>query len=112
MLLAIDVGNTNTVFALHDGSDIVGEWRCRTERQRTADEYFVWLKELMEHAGLKPDVHSVVISSVVPQVVFNLRTCSPTGISTPARWWSASPRSTSARGRGSIRPPMSARTGW
>jgi type III pantothenate kinase len=76
MLLAIDVGNTNTVFALHDGRDIVGEWRCRTERQRTADEYFVWLKELMEHAGLKPDVHSVVISSVVPQVLFNLRVLS------------------------------------
>jgi type III pantothenate kinase len=73
MLLAIDVGNTNTVFALHDGTAIVGDWRCRTERQRTADEYFVWLKELMEHAGLKPEVRSVVISSVVPQVVFNLR---------------------------------------
>jgi type III pantothenate kinase len=73
MLLAIDVGNTNTVFALHDGAAIVGEWRCRTERQRTADEYFVWLQQLMENAGLQPQVHSVVISSVVPQVVFNLR---------------------------------------
>ena len=41
MLLAIDVGNTNMVFALHDGSQVVAEWRCRTERQRTADEYFV-----------------------------------------------------------------------
>jgi type III pantothenate kinase len=73
MLLAIDVGNTNTVFALHDGKAIVGEWRCRTERQRTADEYFVWLQQLMEFAGLKPAVRSVVISSVVPQVLFNLR---------------------------------------
>jgi type III pantothenate kinase len=73
MLLAIDVGNTNTVFALHDGEAIVGEWRCRTERQRTADEYFAWLQQLMEFAGLKPDVRSVVISSVVPQVLFNLR---------------------------------------
>jgi type III pantothenate kinase len=76
MLLAIDVGNTNTVFALHDGKAIVGEWRCRTERQRTADEYFVWLQQLMEFAGLKPDVRSVVISSVVPQVLFNLRVLS------------------------------------
>ncbi len=76
MLLAIDVGNTNTVFALHDGTAIVGEWRCRTERQRTADEYFVWLQQLMEFAGLRPDVRSVVISSVVPQVLFNLRVLS------------------------------------
>jgi type III pantothenate kinase len=73
MLLAIDVGNTNMVFAVHDGTRTVAEWRCRTERQRTADEYFVWLQQLMEHAGLPQDVRSVVISSVVPQVVFNLR---------------------------------------
>lgn len=76
MLLAIDVGNTNTVFALHDGENVVTEWRCSTDRQRTADEYFVWLDQLMEFAGLKPEVRSVVISSVVPQVVFNLRVLS------------------------------------
>ena len=73
MLLAIDVGNTNMVFALHDGERVVAEWRCRTERQRTADEYFVWLEQLMDHAGIEAEVRSVVISSVVPQVVFNLR---------------------------------------
>ena len=38
MLLAIDVGNTNTVFALHDGTEVIAEWRCSTDRQRTADE--------------------------------------------------------------------------
>ncbi|HRO12709.1 type III pantothenate kinase [Amaricoccus sp.] len=73
MLLAIDVGNTNMVFALHDGTHVVAEWRCRTERQRTADEYFVWLEQLMDHAGIEATIASVVISSVVPQVVFNLR---------------------------------------
>ena len=51
MLLAIDVGNTNAVFAVHDGQRVVGEWRCRTERQRTADEYFVWLRQLMDFGG-------------------------------------------------------------
>lgn len=76
MLLAVDVGNTNTVFALHDGSAVIAEWRCATERQRTADEYWVWLSQLFEHAGLQMDVRSVVISSVVPQVVFNLRVLS------------------------------------
>lgn len=76
MLLAIDVGNTNTVFALHDGTSVVAEWRCSTDRHRTADEYFVWLRHLFDHHGIDPAVRSVVISSVVPQVVFNLRVLS------------------------------------
>lgn len=76
MLLVIDVGNTNTVFALHDGTEFLAEWRCRTAHRRTADEYFVWLKQLMTHTGLDGTVRSVVISSVVPQVVFNLRVLS------------------------------------
>ena len=74
MLLAIDVGNTNMVFALHDGERVVAEWRCRTERQRTADEYFVWLRQLMDLDGhRRRRSRPVVVSSVVPQVVFNLR---------------------------------------
>ena len=76
MLLAIDVGNTNMVFALHDGSKVIADWRCRTERQRTADEYYVWLRQLMDLNGIAPRVRAVVISSVVPQVVFNLRVLS------------------------------------
>ncbi len=54
MLLAIDVGNTNTVCALHDGKDFVADWRCNTESVRTADQYFVWLRQLMQHHGLDP----------------------------------------------------------
>jgi type III pantothenate kinase len=73
MLLAIDVGNTNIVFALHDGAREVAAWRCRTERARTADEYFVWLKQLMQHEAIDVEITDVIISSVVPQVVFNLR---------------------------------------
>jgi type III pantothenate kinase len=76
MLLAIDVGNTNMVFALHDGEKLVAEWRCRTERQRTADEYYVWLRQLMDLNGIPAEVRAVVVSSVVPQVVFNLRVLS------------------------------------
>ncbi len=76
MLLAIDVGNTNCVFALHDGAQTLGEWRCRTEHKRTADEYFVWLQQLMAHEALTVEVTDVIISSVVPQVVFNLRVLS------------------------------------
>jgi type III pantothenate kinase len=76
MLLAVDVGNTNMVFALHDGVRVVAEWRCRTDRQRTADEYYVWLRQLMDLAGIEPKVRRVIVSSVVPQVVFNLRVLS------------------------------------
>ncbi len=73
MLLAIDVGNTNTVFAIHDGQDFLSDWRCATEHQRTADEYWVWLNTLIKLDGLDVDITEVIVSSVVPQVVFNLR---------------------------------------
>src|SRR5690606_23383065 len=65
--------NTNAVFALHDGTQLIREWRCRTERARTADEYFVWLRQLMDFSGVSGQVESVIVSSVVPQVLFNLR---------------------------------------
>ncbi|MEM0923181.1 MAG: type III pantothenate kinase [Pseudomonadota bacterium] len=74
MLLAIDVGNTNTVFALHDGEGFLDEWRCNTEGVRTADQYFVWLNQLMRHGGLDPKIiDEVVISNVAPATLFNLR---------------------------------------
>lgn len=74
MLLAIDVGNTNTVFALHDGNRFVAEWRMNTESVRTADQYFVWLRQLMQHAGRAPsEIENVVISNTAPATLFNLR---------------------------------------
>ena len=53
MLLAIDVGNTNTVFAVYDDNNFLVEWRCATEASRTADEYYVWLSSLIEFSGAK-----------------------------------------------------------
>ena len=77
MLLCIDTGNTNTVFAIWDGNEFLGTWRTTTEHQRTADQYFVGLSTLMEAQGLKDVViDEVVISSTVPRVVFNLRVLS------------------------------------
>ncbi len=74
MLLCIDTGNTNTVFAIWDGASFLGEWRASTEHQRTADQYFVWLTTLMRASGLEDvTIEEVVISSTVPRVVFNLR---------------------------------------
>ncbi len=74
MLLAIDVGNTNSVFAIHDGRRFQGEWRIATDVKRTADEYFVWLRQLMHHAGLSPsDIDAVVLSSTAAGTIFNIR---------------------------------------
>ena len=74
MLLAIDQGNTNTRFAVHDGSAFIGQWRASTDAARTADEYAVWLTQLFDLQGLKlAAIDACIISSVVPQSVFNLR---------------------------------------
>lgn len=73
MLLAIDCGNTNTVFALWQGDRALGTWRMATDHRRTADEYFVWLSALLAAKGLTPSVSRAIISSTAPRVVFNLR---------------------------------------
>ncbi len=73
MLLAIDVGNTNTVFATFSGDDITNSWRCKTEKSRSADEYAVFLKQLFDLEGMQwADIHDVIISSVVPDTDFHL----------------------------------------
>ncbi|NNF25123.1 MAG: type III pantothenate kinase [Rhodobacteraceae bacterium] len=73
MLLAIDCGNTNTVFAIWDGSRFLATFRASTAWQRTADQYYVWLSTLMKHQGLALEIDEVIISSTVPRVVLNLR---------------------------------------
>lgn len=73
MLLAIDCGNTNTVFSIWDGEKFLCTLRTSTEHQRTADQYFVWWDTLTRHHGIKPEITGVIISSTVPRVVFNLR---------------------------------------
>jgi len=74
MLLAIEQGNTNTLFAVHDGERWVAQWRAATEASRTADEYAVWLAQLLAMAGLSlAAIDASIVSSVVPQSIFNLR---------------------------------------
>ena len=73
MLLAIDCGNTNTVFSIWDGHRFRATWRIATEWQRTADEYYVWLTALMQARHVDVVIDAVIISSTVPRVVFNLR---------------------------------------
>ncbi|MBB3713232.1 type III pantothenate kinase [Limimaricola variabilis] len=73
MLLAIDCGNTNTVFSIWNGSEFLATWRTSTEWQRTADQYFVWLSTLMKMRGIEAQIDEMIVSSTVPRVVFNLR---------------------------------------
>lgn len=73
MLLAIEAGNTNVVFALYDGKQIVQSWRCKTDGGRTADEYASWLYPLFLQNNLTfKDVDSAIISSVAADTNFNL----------------------------------------
>ncbi len=74
MLLAIDAGNTNTVFAVIEGEDIRCQWRTVTTASRTADEYVVWLTQLMDLEQIpSSDVDEAIISTVVPQALYDLR---------------------------------------
>ena len=78
MLLAIDAGNTNVVFALiandKDGArKIKARWRIATDARRTGDEYAVWLMQLLQIRGVKAsEIDQIIVSTVVPRALHNL----------------------------------------
>lgn len=77
MLLAIEAGNTNIKFALVDGDQVKTRWRIATDARKTADEYAVWLLQLLELEGYnRSSVSAVIISTVVPRALHNLSTLS------------------------------------
>ena len=74
MLLAIDSGNTNIVFGIYDGNRWLGEWRAASAPGRTADEYAVWLSQLMSMVEVERGaVDAAIISNVVPEATFGLK---------------------------------------
>ena len=74
MLLVVDAGNTNVVFAVHDGAEWRGIWRIATEPQRTSDEYAVWLLTLLEPGRAEAgEIDRAVIGTVVPAALYHLR---------------------------------------
>lgn len=74
MLLTIDAGNTNILFAVFDNGKIINKWRTSTTSQKTAEEFAVWLIAIMEMKGLKPaDITGGIISSVVPNLDHSLK---------------------------------------
>lgn len=77
MILAVDVGNTNLVFALVAESEIKARWRIATDPRRTADQYSVWLHQLLELEGYsREDIEGVIIGTVVPRALHNLEVLS------------------------------------
>lgn len=74
MLLAIDVGNTNTLFAVHDGKTWIAQWRSATDSTKTADDYASWMTRLAEidRVDIKK-IAGCIISTVVPQAQFHFR---------------------------------------
>jgi type III pantothenate kinase len=74
MLLVIDAGNTNIVFAIFEGQKLVGHWRIATDARRTADEYAVWLNQLLQLKGIDPKhIRHAIAATVVPRALFDLR---------------------------------------
>lgn len=75
MLLAINANNTNVKFALYEGDRSLGDWRLRTDPALTADQYAVWLTQLMGMSGQKLEsIDAAIIATVVPPTLFNLET--------------------------------------
>jgi len=78
MLLAIDAGNTNVVFAIYDlaaesGRKLKARWRIATDVRRTGDEYAVWLMQLLQIRGIKrEEITSIIVSTVVPRAMHNI----------------------------------------
>lgn len=73
-LLAIDIGNTNTVFALFESKKMTQSWRCQTVAVRTSDEYAAFLSQLLELEGMSfADIKDIIVSSVVPDADMNLK---------------------------------------
>ncbi|MBL8711023.1 MAG: type III pantothenate kinase [Rhodospirillaceae bacterium] len=78
MLLAINANNTNVKFAVYEGGQggeyrALGDWRIKTESGRTADQYVVWLNQLMVMQGLSlKSIDAAIIATVVPQSLFHL----------------------------------------
>ncbi len=73
MLLVVDVGNTNIVFGVYQEDKLLYDWRIATEKDRTSDEYGLLFEQIFKYHGLCPkDVEDVIISSVVPTLMYTL----------------------------------------
>lgn len=73
MILVFDVGNTNIVLGVYKEDKLLDFWRISTDTQKTADEYGILIKQMFVHQGYSiDDVEAVIISSVVPPMMYTL----------------------------------------
>ena len=73
MIFVLDTGNTNTVLGVFDNGELKYEWRIKTDRYKTEDEFGILIKSLFEHRGITfADIKGVIISSVVPPIMLAL----------------------------------------
>ena len=74
MLLAFDVGNSNIVLGVFKDGELIQNWRLETDNNKSADEYGMVINELFEYEGLDfKDVKDIIISTVVPSVLYTLQ---------------------------------------
>ncbi len=72
MILAVDIGNTNIVLGIFEGDKIKCSFRLHTDTQRTTDEYASTIMLLLKNRGVEiTDIKGVIISSVVPQLIYS-----------------------------------------
>lgn len=77
MLLVIDVGNTNVVFGIYKGDELLYDWRVSTDKDKTSDEYGLLFNQIFQFNGINPkQIENVIISSVVPPLMHTLPTMS------------------------------------
>lgn len=73
MILVIDVGNTNTVFGVYDGTNLLNHWRMETSKGKTSDEYGMFMVSLFNYEKLDIDeIEAVVVASVVPPITYSI----------------------------------------
>ena len=73
MIFVLDVGNTNTVLGVFDQGELKYEWRMKTDKYKTEDEFGMFIRSLLDHEGLSfENINDVIISSVVPPILFAL----------------------------------------
>lgn len=74
MLLVIDVGNTNIVFGIFKGKELIYDWRISSNKGKTSDEYGTLITQILSNVQVKPvDIESIIISSVVPNLMYTLQ---------------------------------------
>ncbi len=86
MLLAIDVGNTHTVFGLWDGAAWQAIWRRSTNPEETEDQLAVWLRGAQQLSGLTGQIGAVIVGSVVPEMDGNLDKLAAKWLRAPCRF--------------------------